>query len=430
MRDADQLDRTDPKMEIDLLVAPGHLHLLEGLVRELGFISLADWGYYPHQFFLYFDEDNDSWLKLDVVTKVSFGNSISSLHTSFAVKCLAGRQSSAGIFTPCPADELIALLLHCLLDKGFFTRARQKRLGFLLEKVCNDPELTLKVISYFQKPEFWSRIAASLRTGNWDELLANREEISSNIIHSNKFLSAALGIWLFSLRKLNRIRRFISPLAPSIVLLAPDGAGKTTLSDRLKENSYFPVNSIYMGLYQKKERFNNKRSVPGLKPVIRLIKIWQNYLKARYYQACGHMVIFDRYIYDALLPSQRPLSPGERLNRWLISHSCPHPNLTILLDAPGEVLFARKGEHSPSFLENQRQAYSSIKKKLPNLVTIDATQSIEVNQHNIISLAWRLIQGTQAGFNFNHIVREWVDKSNSYTDPYPISVENSIEISR
>jgi thymidylate kinase len=49
----------------------------------------------------------------------------------------------------------------------------------------------------------------------------------------------------------------------------------------------------------------------------------------------------------------------------------------VYLDAPGEVLLARKGEGSVEALERRRDEYRAIAPLVPDFVEIDATQSVD-----------------------------------------------------
>jgi thymidylate kinase len=78
----------------------------------------------------------------------------------------------------------------------------------------------------------------------------------------------------------------------------------------------------------------------------------------------------------------------QRARRWLIAHACPAPDLVIVLDAPGDVLFARKGEHSAELLERQRQQYLALRNTLPQLVVVDATQEEDQLRRTALALIW------------------------------------------
>jgi thymidylate kinase len=51
--------------------------------------------------------------------------------------------------------------------------------------------------------------------------------------------------------------------------------------------------------------------------------------------------------------------------------------LVIYVDAPAEVLFARKGEKTPEELENRRQAFLRQGTQVRNFVRVDGTQPLD-----------------------------------------------------
>jgi thymidylate kinase len=73
----------------------------------------------------------------------------------------------------------------------------------------------------------------------------------------------------------------------------------------------------------------------------------------------------------------------------LLAHACPAPDLVLVLDAPGEVLYARKGEHSADFLEQQRQQYIALRARLPEMIVVDATRDAERVRRDALAAIWR-----------------------------------------
>ncbi|MEZ4765403.1 MAG: hypothetical protein R3C26_20125 [Calditrichia bacterium] len=114
------------------------------------------------------------------------------------------------------------------------------------------------------------------------------------------------------------------------------------------------------------------------------------------YSLNGRTVIFDRFIYDSYLAGA-PKRLKSKLRRLLFWGTCPHADLTIFLDAPGELLFRRKGEHSPEALERQRQKYLGIANQIPNFHAVDATQSPEDVQLAVLELIWQTYQKQRNG---------------------------------
>jgi len=173
-----------------------------------------------------------------------------------------------------------------------------------------------------------------------------------------------------------------------VAILAPDGSGKSTLVANLQASFFLPVDAFYMGLYQRGGE-DLRRLPPGIRLLARISRLWRRYLSALLSRARGRLVIFDRYPYDALLPSKKPAGRWGRLRRSVLASACPAPDMVLVLDAPGEVLYARKGEHDPVFLEHQRQGYLRLAKQLPHSVVLAATQEPDSLRREATAAIWR-----------------------------------------
>jgi SAM-dependent methyltransferase len=66
----------------------------------------------------------------------------------------------------------------------------------------------------------------------------------------------------------------------------------------------------------------------------------------------------------------------------------PDPDVLLVLDAPGEVMFARKGEHSAEILEGRRQAYLQLADSLPQARVLDAVQPQDEVQRLATDIVW------------------------------------------
>ena len=204
----------------------------------------------------------------------------------------------------------------------------------------------------------------------------------------------------------------------SVALIGPDGAGKTTLTAWLRKSSHIPVKCLYMGINIEasdhalptsrlveyfKRRSNTEsracRSGEGLSPknrnskglgsrlwaigrlINRFLEEWYRQLLSWSYQLRGYVVIYDRhFLFDfTLYGIDGETQPADkRLHRWLLENFYPRPDLTIYLDAPAEVLFARKGEKTIEELEQRRQAFLELGHRVKNFARIDATRPFDV----------------------------------------------------
>jgi hypothetical protein len=405
LRDQEQLDQLASGAELDLLVQAGQLGRVQKMLAHLGFVRLPGWGHAPHHFFIAYDQTSDSWFKVDVITEVMYGQPVAILRTDLANQCLGNRCRYGPVYIPAPECELVTLLLHCVLDKRHFAPVRGQRLQALRHQVRDKAYLAALLSEYWLPGMSWPQLAVLIEAGNWPALLAARQEVAARLAQRNRLAVLRRALRGRIGRKLNYLVNARRPRSLTVALLAPDGAGKSTLAAGLQKSFYFPVHLLYMGLYQKGNALAKQSSIPGVGLVQRIIGLWMRYLTARYHQSRGRLVIFDRYIYDAWLPQRQSGNWLKRCRRWLLAHACPPPDLVVLLDAPGKLLHARKREHKVEFLEQQRQSYLQLLAHLPQMFVVDATQDAGQVRREVIALIWQGYLSRQAGLRVAHGVR-------------------------
>jgi thymidylate kinase len=192
----------------------------------------------------------------------------------------------------------------------------------------------------------------------------------------------------------------------TVALIGCDGAGKTTVARALERESGLPVRYLYMGVgtdsvnrtllttrvaHELKRRRaaarpaaeaahrgpdgagdraaggtparRHGRARAALRLANRLAEEWYRQLIAETYVARGAIVVFDRHFladYHAIdvTGAGRPLS--RRIHGFMLARAYPRPDLAVFLDAPPEVLYARKGEGTIASLTRRRQDYRGL----------------------------------------------------------------------
>jgi thymidylate kinase len=207
----------------------------------------------------------------------------------------------------------------------------------------------------------------------------------------------------------------------TVALIGPDGAGKTTVARGLPPLLPVPVRYLYMGVStdssnvmlpttrlarrikrargaapdtagppshgprRPRSRSFVRRRVADLRAALRVgnrfAEEWYRQWLAWRWTRSGAIVLFDRHFfvdYHAYDVDQASgdRSWSQRLHGLVLGRLYPRPDLVIYLDAPGEVLLARKGEGTVEALERRRDEYRAIAAHVGDFVEVDATQPV------------------------------------------------------
>jgi thymidylate kinase len=366
-----------PQGDIDVLVHPAHVEMATAAFGRSGFARVPRPG--PDAHFIQYCADADQWLWVHVTTGVGFGP-----REPIAVDGETGWLADRRVLERWPllrADLAFWLLLwHCLAGKGRVAShhrdtlyAQALRIGAngtareLFEKACGVTGITSVLLQ---------EIAAQDWTAVEQHAAVCRAADSGQPRRRGSGVAYVLAHW--------SVRRGLS-----VAVLGPDGAGKSTLVANLCAHVPLPSRPIYMGLTGGALRHARRLRLPGVVFAASAAIIWSRYLRACYHQARGRMVLFDRYVYDAVAPPAYRQGVLGRLGRRLSRYLCPSPDLVLVLDAPGSVMHRRKGEYDADTLEHWRQRFLSLQARLGRVEVLDATRPADAVRIEALTRLWQ-----------------------------------------
>lgn len=106
---------------------------------------------------------------------------------------------------------------------------------------------------------------------------------------------------------------------------------------------------------------------------------------------CGHVVLCDRHPIEHEALAESITGVLGSLERVVSRCLVPWPDLVVLLDAPGQVLFDRKGEHSAALLDSWRHRYRAIlEPRGAKIVSTEGPPHESIAE--VAALVWRVLE--------------------------------------
>ncbi len=209
-----------------------------------------------------------------------------------------------------------------------------------------------------------------------------------------------------------------------MALIGPDGSGKTTVAralfgPELAGRLPAPLRRMYMSInpasgtwllpttrlawllrgrpehiesaYREHRSRLVGQAATGLRMLNLIAEEWFRALVAAVFVRRGDIVLFDRHYYfdywatDIAAPNRRK---EERLHGWVLERY-PRPDLTIYLDAPPQVLLARKGEGTLESVTTLRRELLEVVRRAPGSVLVDGTQPVAAVVDEVVEVIRR-----------------------------------------
>ena len=212
-------------------------------------------------------------------------------------------------------------------------------------------------------------------------------------------------------------RRWLYPTGMFLVILGPDGSGKTTLAeqliDRLKpafrRQHLAHWRPGFLGRGPSVEVVTNphgSRPRGRVASAAHLLAFFLDdllgyYVMIRPLLARTALVVFDRYFQDVIVDPKRYRYGGPAwLPRLLVRFVPPQEKLLLVLDAPEGVIFSRKSEVTPQEVCRQRQDYRCLAIDYPGTSRVLMTdQGLQATLAQALEVAVAYLAD---GFKYQH----------------------------
>jgi thymidylate kinase len=358
---------TELPSDLDLAVHPQDAQKLPRIILGLsneGYLPVQELHYAVRSYrydFAWVGERGMEYAGVDITYEYREGGLI----LLSAISAVRDRQRHGNFWIASPATELTYVLAKKTC-KGAISLTQQQRLKQLVTEMGAAAE---HVVSSLFGPVYSSSIVQACKQGQLPALLPTlRKRLWWTTFRREPLnpLRNRLGnAWRLA-------RRWMRPTGLLVVLLGPDGVGKSTVKTELHQavapafRGFRAFHWRPMLLHPRGEAVVHPHSESPrglLKSIavcgVLLLDYWLGYLLlVRPVVSRTGLVVFDRYFHDILSDPLRYRYGGPH---WWLRTTVPlvpqSNTLFIVLDADEELILSRKHEVSPGELKRQRDAY-------------------------------------------------------------------------
>lgn len=284
-----------------------------------------------------------------------------------------------GFFIPSPGGEAATLFLKEIFSQKFIKERYRLKIPSLVKK---DKENFIKTLEpYFDQKTIQEMLHICFN-GKWEEAFKKKKFWLMKLILNNLLKEPIVQIVKFLNFAFSQMKKFFTRKGLFIVIMGPDGVGKTTVCEGLKEKmrkiffkkilyyhshfGFFPeLGKIYSFIFKKKfseDSIRQEKPVGLARTLLYLFYYgFENFLAWPYFiflKIRGDLIIFDRYFYDFISASANRKIPF--LFFSFFAKLTPPPDILFILQAKPETIYQRKKDLSLNEIKKQLDAFQKL----------------------------------------------------------------------
>lgn len=332
-----------------------------------------------------FTPDNNEFLQLDFSDGCHLNKRV--LFYS-GEQILESRQRLRQFWIPAAEIEFACYLIR-RIAKQRLSVAHAQRLTQLFK---SDPAGCGEQIQRHFGSSSAERLTQAASTGDWSGVNLNLSILRRELLRRAAAKQPARVLVNLMSGSCRRILRWFKPQGFQLVLLGPDGAGKSSVASAVQQalapvflgsvGGSFPPRLLNRAVGNPSQPHDIPPRSPWMSAV-RAVLYWWTYYSPGYYVTVyprlvdGCFIVHDRHVIDCLVDPIRYRYAGpawllRALWRWM-----PQPHLVVLLDVPAEILQSRKQEVTFEVSAQQRVAYRELIGGLANGKIVDGSQPMD-----------------------------------------------------